>query len=200
MKNFNKFLKYFLTIFVIFFGMNSAGFAQVFDFEENPNLSTVVFPAGTLFKGKIQNELSSDKIVIGNRVYFLIPFNVKIGKITCIPKNSLVTGKVIQAQKAQPGRNGSIQIKFDEIQFPDGWKTQLSAHVWSQGEQGIIGGELTKRTLYKKVPHYIEDIGIVVALKETGERAMGQEKYIPAGTECIIVLDNDLKVKYLEKL
>jgi len=199
-KNFNKIIKYILAVFVIFFSINTAGFAQVFNFEKNPNLSNIVFPAGTLLKGRLQNELSSGKLVIGSIVCFSIPFDVKIGKITGIPKDTLIIGQVIQVQKAQTGRNGLIQIKFDEIQFPDGRETQLSAHIWNRGEQGILGGEVTKRTSYKKVPHYIQDIGIVTSIVETGQRAQGKEKYLPAGTECIIVLDDDLQVRYLEKL
>lgn len=200
MKNFYKFIKYFLAVFVIFFSVNLQGFAQIFNFEKNPNLSTVTFPAGTLFRGRIQNELNSGKVVIGDMVYFVIPFNVKMGKVTCIPKDALVTGRVVQVQKAKPGRNGLLQIKFDEIQFPDGWKTEFSAHIWTRDNQGIIGGELTKKTSLRKVPHYIEGIGTVASTVQVGQRAPGKEKKLPAGTECVIVLDKDLHVKYLEKL
>lgn len=189
-----KIFKYIFTALVVIFSLNSAGFAQMFSFEKNPNIKSATFTAGTLFKGVLQNKISSADSNIGDKVYVLIPFNVKIGEVTCIPKRSMVTGQIIQAQKAQQGKNGFIQIKFDSIQFPDGWGTQLSGHVWNGGGNGIIGGETTKRIDYRKTPHYIANVGAVVQLVETGKRAMGQEKSLPIGTELIIVLDNDLNV------
>jgi hypothetical protein len=129
-----------------------------------------------------------------------MPSDVKFGKITCIPKKSLIIGQVIQVQKAKVGKNGLLQLKFEAIQFPDGWSTQLSAHVWNRDGQGVIGGETTKRVNYRKVPHYVEDMGIFAQLVETGSRAMGKGRFIPVGAECIIVLDNDLEIKCLEKL
>lgn len=196
MKNF----KYIFTVLIMFLSLNSAGFAQVFNFEKNPNLSNAIFPAGTFFKGKLQNELSSAKSVIGDKVYLILPFDVKLGEITCIPKKTLISGQIINIHKAQFGKNGYIQVKFNSMKFPDGWETGLSAYIWSGTGTGIIGGDTTKRKIYKKIPHYIEDLGIVAQLVESGDRVMGQEKYLPAGTECIIVLDNDMKVRYLNKL
>jgi len=198
MRAFNKSLKYIFAVMVVILSLNSAGFAQMFSFEKNPNVRMATFPSGTLFRGVLQNQLSSANSKMGDNVYLIIPFDVKIGENTCLPKKSLMIGQVIQVQKAKPGKNGFIQIKFEAIKFPDGWGTQLSAHVWNSGGSGIIGGETTKMVSYKKVPHYIQDSGTVVQLVETGQRAMGQEKYLPAGTEFVIVLDNDLEVKYLD--
>jgi hypothetical protein len=178
----------------VFFALNSGALSQMFSFEKSPNLDIATFPAGTLFKGRLQNQLSSASNKIGDQVYLLIPFDIKIGKITYIPKKSMVIGQVIQAQKAKQGKNGYIQLKFEYIKFPDGWGTPLSAYVWSETGGGILGGEITKKVSFKKIPHYMSDIGTVVQLVETGQRAMGQEKIIPSGTEFIIVLDNDLEI------
>lgn len=191
-------------IFILFalsllFLLNSAGFCQVFKFEKNPREHIATFPAGTFFKGVLQNEISSEKNGVGDKVYMIIPFDVKIGEVTCIPAQTLIIGEIIQIQKAQEGKNGFVQIKFDQMVFPDGTGTQMSGHIWS-GNKGILGGETTKRIAYKKVPHYIEDIGIVAKLVETGDRAMGKNKILPVGTECVVVLDNALKVNYLERL
>jgi len=190
-----KVLKYIFVALMLVFSLNSAGFAQMFSFEKNPHQGTATFPAGTFLKGILKNQLSSAENRVGDKVYLLIPFNVKIGKITCIPKNSLITGHVTQVQKAQQGRNGFVQVKFDYIKFPDGWGTSISAHVWNREGKGNIGGESTKKVTYKKIPHYIENIGIVAQLVETGPGVMGQDKLIPEGSEFIIVLDNDLEVK-----
>jgi len=189
-----KIFKYILTALIVVFALNSVGFAQVFSFEKNPNLNNITLSSGTLLKGVLQNQLSSTNSKMGDKVYLLIPFDVKIGEDTCIPQKSMLIGQVIQVQKAKQGKNGFIQIKFEYLRFPDGWGTDLSAHIWSSDGQGLIGGETTKRVSYKKVPHYTSETGIIAQLVETGPRAMGQEKFIKAGTEFIIVLDNDLDV------
>lgn len=189
-----KIFKYILTALFVVFALNSAGFAQVFSFEKNPNLKTITLSAGTLIKGVLKNQLSSTNSKMGDKVYLLIPFNVKIGEVTCIPKKSLLIGQVIQVQKSQQGKNGFVQIKFESLQFPDGWGTPISAHIWSSNGQGLIGGEITKRVSYKKIPHYTSDSGTIAQLVESGPRAMGQETFINAGTEFIIVLDNDLEI------
>lgn len=189
-----KIIKNIAIFLTLFFILNLPVFAQVFSFEKQPNDNTATFPAGTLFKGVLQNRLSSAKSKVGDKVYLILPFDVKIGEITCIPAKSLVVGQVIDAQKAKEGRNGSIQVKFEKIMFPDGWTTKLAARLWDRTGQGIIGGEVTHRAAYKKVPHYMEDIGTVAQLVETGPRTMGREKVINPGTEFIIVLDDDLEV------
>jgi len=191
-----KILKYIFIISLTVFSINSAGFAQVFSFEKNPNLKNVTFPAGTLLKGSLQNQLSSTKNKMGDKIHLLIPFNVKIGEDTFIPARTLIIGQVIQTQKAQQGKNGFVQIKFEYMKFPDGWGTPISAHIWSSNGQGIIGGETTKRVSYKKIPHYTSETGIIAQLIETGKRAMGQEIFINAGSEFIIVLDNDLEITH----
>ncbi len=189
-----KIFKYLFMSLILCFILNSAGFCQMFSFEKTKSSRLVVFPAGTFFKGVLQNDLSSSKSKIGDKVYLLIPFDVKIGKVTCIPKKSMIIGQVIQVQKAKQGKNGFIQTKFEYIKFPDGWGTQLSARLWSSDGKGIIGGETTKRTAYRKMPHYIDNMGAVVQLIESGPRSMGQEKNISAGSEFVIVLDTDLEI------
>ena len=185
-----KVFKYIFAILFLVFSLNSAGLCQ-----NNPHSGAAVFPAGTLLKGVLQNRLSSLNSKIGDKVYLLIPFDVKIGEITYIPKKSLLIGQVLQTQKAREGKNGFVQINFEYLELPDGWGTDISAHVWSFDGRGIIGGEITRRVSYRKIPHYTETTGVIVQLIESGSRAMGKEKVISAGTEFIIVLDNDLAIK-----
>lgn len=194
-----KFIKYFTLAILMIFSLNASVFCQVFSFEKNPNEHNMVFPAGSLFKGILQNDLDSLKNAPGDKVYLVIPADIKIGKATCIPKNSLITGEIIMIHNAIKGMNGYIQIKFEQIKYPDGTGSSLSAHIWSNEGKGIIGGEPTKRMSYRKMPHYIEDIGVVAQLIESGERAKGKEIHISPGSEFVIVLDNDLEVTYLGK-
>ena len=74
--------KYIFAVMIVILSLNSAGFAQVFSFEKNPNFKNATFPSGTLFRGALQNQLSSANSKIGDKVYLLIPFDVKIGENT----------------------------------------------------------------------------------------------------------------------
>lgn len=198
MKSFCKYT-FIANMLIVLLLSTSTVSAQMFSYEKNPAEYTAVFPAGTFLKGVLQNDLSSEKNTTGDSVYVIIPFDVKIGKVTCIPAQTLVIGEVIQSQKARQGKNGFMQIKFDKMIFPDGTGTLMSAYIWSSRGNGMSGGETTKMRSYRKVPHYIQDLGMVSKLTETGERAAGKEKYIPAGTECVIVLDDVLRVNYLQR-
>jgi len=183
----------FLTLIItLFFGM--AGNCQMFSFEQSSYQKKATFSAGTFLKGFLQNQLSSSENKVGDSVYVIIPYGVKIGKITCIPKNTLITGHITQVGKPVTGYNGYIQVKFDYITFPDGWGTTFSGHVWNLGGKGILGGEATNKTLYRKIPHYMENVGTVVQLVAVGQGAMGKETTVEKNTEFIIVLDSDLNV------
>jgi hypothetical protein len=194
-----KLIKYIFIALILFFSLNMAGYCQMFSFERHPTDDTVTLPAGTLFRGVLENNLSSERNKIGDRVLLLIPFDVKFGKFTIIPKKSYLVGQFIQVQKAQRGRNGLFQVKFEEIRFPDGKGARISAYIWNGNDKGVVGGEITKRMEVKKVPHYYENYMPFAQLIETGERVKGREVKIEAGTECVIVLDNDFEVKYWEK-
>jgi len=193
-------LKYILITFFMIFLIMPANAAQVFSVSTKQNMKTANFPAGALLKGKILNNLSSTESRTGDVVYTQLVSDIKLGKTTCIPKKTLLSGEVIRVDKAKQGRNGIVQVKYNYMKFPDGWGTPFSGRIWTQQGDGIVGGEPTKRSTYRRVPHYIEGIGSVVQLVETGNRVMGKEKFVKIGTEIIIVLDNNLELPYLEKL
>jgi len=189
-----KSLKIIFLTLITSLSLGLAGNCQMFSFEQSSYQKRASFPAGSFLKGYLQNQLSSNKNKVGDPVYAIISYDVKIGKITCIPKNTLLTGHVTQISPPVEGRNGYIQVKFDYITFPDGWGTSLSGHVWNTTGKGMIGGEATKKTLYRKIPHYVENVGTFVQLVEVGQGEMGKETVVTQNTEFIIVLDSDLNV------
>lgn len=181
-------------------GANSAN-SEVFSFETDSEVYTAVFPRGTMLKAKIQEDVSSEINQTGNPVSFVVNYDLSVGQMTCIPKGSYMYGKIISIERARQGRDGFFQIIIDKLIFPDGWRTPMTGKIWTADGTGIIGGKLTQMQEFKKIPHYIENLGGgVVQLVRTGPRAMGNETVLPAGKELIIVLEQDLRVKYLESL
>ncbi len=195
-----KLLKPLLIVFCLFFLMKSSVYSQVFSFESDSKEHTAIFPRGTMIKAEIQQAVSSKHNKVGDAVSFVVNSDLTVGKATCIPEGSYMYGKIIQLERAKPGRDGYFLILVDKLVFPDGWHTPMVGKIWTMDGTGIIGGGVTSRQEFKKIPHHIENIGPIVQLVKTGPRAMGQEKMLLADKKLIIVLDQDLQVKYLENL
>lgn len=193
-----KILKYIIIVSFAVLLAGSAAYSQVFSFESASNEYTATFPRGTLIRATIQETISTKENKVGDPVSFVVISDMTIGKVTCIPKDSFIYGQVIRLEQAKQGRDGFFQILVDKIVFPDGWHTQLAGKIWTKDGSGVIGGGITQKQDFKKIPHNIEHIGPVVQLVRTGERKMGQQRSVLGGTELIIVLDSDLQVKYLE--
>lgn len=191
-------LKKQIIILCIFLLSITSANAQVFSFESESKEHTAVFPRGTMIKAVLQNTISTKINNVGDAAVFIVDSDLLIGNAICIPEGSYLYGKVLRIEKAKKGRDGLIQIIIYKIMFPDGWQTQMSGRIWTRDGTGIMGGNTTKRVEYKKIPHYIDRIGPVAQLVKTGERKMGQERAMPAGKNYIIVLNQDLKVNYLE--
>ncbi len=186
-------MKLILIAICAFFTFNSGANCQTFSFDTESEIITL--PAGTLIRAESYKEISSKKNRIGDDVVFIVTSKLSVDKNLAIPKDSLLQGKIVQLERAQQGRDGYFQIIFDRIIFPDGWKSDIMAKIWTKRGTGIIGGNLTKGRDYKKSPHYIENIGPVAQLVKTGPKAMGEEKTLPRGSEFVIVLEKDLHIK-----
>ncbi|NLF82811.1 MAG: hypothetical protein GX568_02355 [Candidatus Gastranaerophilales bacterium] len=195
-----KFLKTLVLLLVMTFLTINAAYAQVFSFEAKSYSSTAIFPKGTMIKAKLLDSISTKDNKVGDSFSLITVSDLLVGKAVCIPEGSLLTGRIVRLEKAKEGQDGYFQAIIDKITFPDGWKTTMSATFWTSDGTGIIGGGATSGTSYKKVPHFIQGIGGVVQLVKTGPLMMGQERALPAGSEVIVVLENELKVLYLESL
>jgi len=192
-----RLIKYILII-TTFFLMNTAAHSAVFSFEDEPDTGVAVFPSGTMFKATLQNTVSSKESQVGDAVSFVLDSDMVIGRAVCIPKGSIFLGRVVEMEQPQQGRDGYFRIGIHELVFVDGWRVDVAARVLDNVKTDIIGGGVTPRQEYKKVPHYIQDIGPVIKLVKTGPREMGQNRALPAGKKLILVLDRPLEVKYLQ--
>ncbi len=192
-----RLIKYILII-TIFILVSNTAYSAVFSFEDESDVGTAVFPSGTMFKTIIQNTVSTKDNNVGDSVSFVLVSDMVIGKSLCIPKGSVFLGRIVELKHPEQGRDGYLRIAIDELVFVDGWRTGVAARILDNNLTDIIGGGVTPRSEYKKVPHYIERIGPVVKLVKTGPREMGKNRALPAGQNLIIVLDRSLEVKYLQ--
>ena len=188
-----------IACFILFL-VNSKAYSQVFSFEANSDTGTAILPRGTMIKAVLQQTVSTKDNKLDDMVSFVTSSDMTIGKAVCIPKGSVLSGKIIRLEHAKPGRDGYFQIFINKIVFPDGWRTDTNATIWTRDGTGIIGGGLTQRQKFKKITHYISGIGPIDQLVRTGPRVMGQERAMLAENDTIIVLESDLHIKYLKKL
>ena len=185
---------YFLVFLVLTLSFTPVLSAKNIEIKENPNNYQVTIPAGSLFEALFMYQISSEYNNVGDGVELIMPSALKYGDLTLIEKDTKFVGKIIKLQRAIIGQNGYVQILFDEIVFPDGKSGKILAHVWTKENTGIIGGDLTQHTKYKKMPHYIQGIGGVAQLIPVGPRVMGTETYILSGAQFRLVLDEDLSL------
>jgi len=197
-----KFLLIFVFLIILFFGKSNIILAQsnLEDsfFAEMNESGDIVFPAGTMFKTILPYKISTEFNNIDNIIKLNIPSDIYFGDITCIPKNSFFSGRIEDLQKAKTGQNGYLLILFNSLKTPDGQNIPVQAHIWTKKGDGVLGGEATGRTTYRKVPHYIDRIGKVAQLVPDGPKKMGIEKELPPGAELIIVLDRELKLNLIK--
>ena len=187
----------FLAIVVFIYPCNLS-FAQYSNLIENKNSYTAKFPSGTFLKGILQENLSTGTNHVGDTVTLIIPFDISLGNVLCIPKDSILIGKIVRLQRPQIGMNGLFQIVFHTLALSNDKNISILGHIWTKNNDGIIGGELTNRTSYKYVPHYIEGLQTILKKIPDGPRTMGKDTNITASTEWIIVLDKEL-VLLIEK-
>ncbi len=178
-----------ILIFCINYYTCSEAYAKKVLVWENNRHYKASFPAGMFFKGTLQYKISTKFNNVGDTVKWILPNSHLAEDITFIPAGSIIEGKIYQLKKPQIGRNGFLQIMVDKIYFPDGRKFYMTGHIWTRSDDGIIGGESTKREGFRRTVHYIKDFGAVGQVVPHGQRAMGKHTEMNPGTEWFIVLD-----------
>jgi hypothetical protein len=91
-----------------------------------------VLEAGTHFEAKVRNTIDSGSTQPGEAVEATLSEPVYSGNVPVIPAGSKVTGEitnVVSARRFHFGANGKVEIKFTQIETPDGRRFPLSASV-----------------------------------------------------------------------
>jgi hypothetical protein len=91
-----------------------------------------VIEAGTHFQAKLRNTIDSGSTQPGETVEAALSEPIYSGNVPVIPAGSKVIGEVtdvVSARRFRFGANGRVEIKFTEIQTPDGRRFPLTASL-----------------------------------------------------------------------
>lgn len=185
-----------LIIFVLavmFMPINSV-YAEYPTLKEVKDYYISTFPSGTYLRGILREGISTGVNQAGDQVTLILSSNMFLQDVLCIPKDTLIVGKIVRLQRAKMGTNGLMQIVFNELILPTGQKIPMLGHVWSKNDEGMLGGDASDRTSFRSIPSDIEGIPIFVRTVPYGPRSMGKETEFPSSTEWIIVLDREITI------
>lgn len=192
MKIINRLFSILLIIYCLFgnpLGHSPASATSVVDIGKSYR---VTLEQGFFSKGILQYQISTAISNPGDTVEFISPLDLQLNEVDIFPKNTKFFGSVVSVQKPIQGKNGLIFIVIDRIVFPDGTEVPVVAHLDTKNHNGIIGGELTQRVGFRKVPHYVERLNDYSQFVPTGPRQMGVDTILKPGEEWVIVLDKKI--------
>ncbi len=157
------------------------------------SFAEMVIQKGSYINGVLVQTISSEYNNPQDAVKFLITQDFYINNTVVLPKNTLFVGFVSNLKKAEQGRNGYFSVDFYGIILPTGETIPMKGHLWSSSSSNIFGGELTRRSGYKKIMHRSECFGRrgILQMSEYGPRILGSETKIKAGTEAVVMMDED---------
>jgi hypothetical protein len=163
------------------------------------NYKTSKIPSGLFIKCILLREISSEVNKEGDIVTLQNPVDICVEGKILIPKNTIFTGRISQLSKAVEGQNGWFRFNIEKAIFPNENNSEihgeLCAHMLTTHPDGIIGGEFSPRTKYRKVVHRSKGFKSGVAqLLPDGPRILGKETKLKAGTDIMIQLDKDFYV------
>jgi hypothetical protein len=100
----------------------------------NPYLSgrVAVVAAGTKLQASLKNTLNSGSTQPGETVEATLGSPIYSGGVEVVPAGSKLTGQVtnvVSAKRFKFGANGKIDIRFTQIETPDGRRVPLSASI-----------------------------------------------------------------------
>lgn len=117
----------------------------------------VTVPAGVTFPAVVSTPISSEYLTMGQPVSVTLGSDFYHNNTLIAPAGSTVCGTVTQVTKAKHGSmNGSLRLRFTEINTPYGTRIPISAMVRTDDGTGLLKGG-TKTDVAKA---YAKDMGI----------------------------------------
>ncbi len=139
-------------------------------------------------------EISSLMADKEDETVFINTSDMYIYETNRIPKNTKIYGEIEEVLEPIKGKNGAIKISVNKMITPDKKVYKFKGHI--QGpNNGYFGGEKTAVTYYHKVPHYIRGLKPMLQVAPTDILDMGQHTIIKAGTELILVIEEEIVLK-----
>ena len=158
--------------------------------ENNYNARTITLAKGSFLRAVMQREVSTATNKLGDEVR-MIASSPTFADGLVVPERTIYIGKIIEINQPIEGCNGSLRIKIEKMIFPSGDEMEIDAMLFSN-RKNLFGGELTPPAYYQKIPHYtFRWGGGCLAFQDSGIYQVGKPTVIKAGTELLIVLEQD---------
>lgn len=110
----------------------------------------IIVPASTIMTVLTTYELNSNALLAGQTVSVVLPENFFYNDILIAPKGSVLTGNVIEVERAkQDGTDGKLQLRFSVITTPYGLQIPIVAVVKTEDLSGILVGKSDKKEVVK---------------------------------------------------
>jgi hypothetical protein len=137
---------------------------------------------GTPIKLRLDRTISSANEKVGNEVTFDVLEEIKVNGVVIIPKGSLATGTVTDADhKKSMGRAGKMDVNIDYVRMADGEKVALKATEGGKagGHTGAMTGAIvaTSIVFFPAAPLFLF--------------MHGKDLVIPQGTEITAYVNGD---------
>ena len=159
--------------------------------ENNYNARTITLAKGSFLRAVMQREVSTATNKLGDEVRMIASSPTFAADGLVVPERTIYIGKIIEINQPIEGCNGSLRIKIEKMIFPSGDEMEIEAMLFSN-RKNLFGGELTPPAYYQKIPHYtFRWGGGCLAFQDSGIYQVGKPTIIKAGTELLIVLEQD---------
>lgn len=180
-----------LVVFGLLFA-TLIGFNAWADIDTSPY--EVSMPKGAALPIVLQEDISTETATPGQPVYGVIAQDVYIGNKKILSRSDRVLGQVVRAEKPIEGRNGILEIQFNQLMLDTGVKLPIETRMdFGQGRT-YYGGEITQGTKVEVVPYNVYRIGTYGRVMYTGPRAMGQDVILYPGERIVLILNSELKL------
>ena len=167
--------------------MVKAGAYAANNFDVRP----ITLSKGSFLRAVMQREVSTATNKLGDDVRMVASSPTFAADGLVVPEKTVYIGKIIEINQPIEGCNGSLRIKIEKMIFPSGDEMNIDGMLWSS-RNNLLGGELTPPAYYNKVPHFtFRWGGGCLAFQNSGIYQVGKPTIIKAGTELLIVLEQD---------
>jgi PEGA domain len=140
---------------------------------------------GTPIKLRLDRTISSADEKVGNEVNFDVIEEIKVNDVVIIPKGSVATGTVTEADhKKSMGRAGKLDVNIDYVRMADGEKAALTATEGGKagGHTGAMTGAIVATSIifFPAAPLFLF--------------IHGKDFVIPKGTEITAYINGDTRL------
>lgn len=185
-------MKKILTTLILISGLfiNQALRAEEVQDVELPirDYDAIEVPTGTFIPVMSLQDVSTEYSSEGDSIKFITTNDLFLFDTKIIPQNSIINGYIEKINNPVVGTNGAMKIKATKIILTDNYEFPIKGYVYTS-KNNLIGGGISDPVKFEKSPHYPSiSKRVVIRVKPSAERKMGNHTRVPAGENLLIIL------------